>query len=156
MIVIADTSPINYLVLMGAVDILPQLYGRVLLPQAVLRELGNPGASSQVRAWVASLPDWIAVVAADASDMLELPRLGPGEVEAITLGITHRADLVLMDDGPARKVAAARGLTVTGTLGVLKDASIQELLDFRESVASLRRLGFRMTDALVEEMSAED
>ena len=42
MIVIADTTPLNYLVLIGGVDILPELYGRILIPLAVWKEFQRP------------------------------------------------------------------------------------------------------------------
>ncbi len=38
--VVSDTSPINYLVLIGQINVLPTLYGRVLIPQSVYEELG--------------------------------------------------------------------------------------------------------------------
>ena len=34
MIVVADTSPLNYLVLIDEIDLLPAIFGRVLLPHA--------------------------------------------------------------------------------------------------------------------------
>jgi predicted nucleic acid-binding protein len=39
MIVVADTSPINYLILIGEIDILPKMYGSVVVPQTVREEL---------------------------------------------------------------------------------------------------------------------
>jgi predicted nucleic acid-binding protein len=39
MVVVADTSPINYLVLIGQIDLLTRLYKRILIPPAVLAEL---------------------------------------------------------------------------------------------------------------------
>jgi predicted nucleic acid-binding protein len=39
MIVVSDTGPLRYLVEVGAVDVLPHLYGTVLIPQIVLEEL---------------------------------------------------------------------------------------------------------------------
>lgn len=44
MIVIADTGPINYLVLIGAVDVLHPLYTRVFVPRSVVEELKQAGA----------------------------------------------------------------------------------------------------------------
>ena len=55
MIVIADTSPLNYLILIGEADVLQRLYGRVVIPAAVLRELQNPQAPAKVAEWIASL-----------------------------------------------------------------------------------------------------
>lgn len=59
MIVIADTTPLNYLVLIDRADLLPQLFGLVLIPPAVLNELKQPEASEPVRDWVANLPSWL-------------------------------------------------------------------------------------------------
>ena len=56
MIVIADTSPINYLVLIDAVEVLPALYGRVLVPPSVCAELQRARASDRVRTWIAQPP----------------------------------------------------------------------------------------------------
>jgi len=42
MIVIADTTPLNYLVLIERVDLFPQLFGPALIPPAVLNELQQP------------------------------------------------------------------------------------------------------------------
>jgi hypothetical protein len=53
MIVVADTSPINYLVLIGQIEILPRLYTRITIPSAVLKELKHPVAPEPVRDWSA-------------------------------------------------------------------------------------------------------
>ncbi len=66
-----------------------------------------------------------------------------------------KADLILLNDGPARKVATRRGLTVAGTLGVLREASNEGWVDFRRSVERIRQLGFRMTDLLQEQRVAD-
>jgi hypothetical protein len=51
-IVVADTGPINYLVLIDAIDLLPKLFDQVLAPQAVFDELTDPDTPATVRAWV--------------------------------------------------------------------------------------------------------
>ena len=58
MIVVSDTSPINYLILIGKVQLLSVLYDRVIVPAAVLEELKRSGAPPAVSQWAASLPDW--------------------------------------------------------------------------------------------------
>lgn len=57
MIVIADTSPLNYLILIGQAELLPRLFGEVLIPQIVLDELRGSGAPPQVLDWLNSVPD---------------------------------------------------------------------------------------------------
>ncbi len=61
MIVIADTSPLNYLVLIGEVDILRLLYQRVVIPEGVLRELQHPETPAAVSEWIARRPGWLEV-----------------------------------------------------------------------------------------------
>lgn len=53
MIVIADTSPINYLILIGEIEVLPALYGRVLIPPSVHEKLDRPRTPQAVRMWIA-------------------------------------------------------------------------------------------------------
>ena len=62
MVVVADTSPLNYLVLIEHVGILPRLYARVLIPPAVLSELTHPAAPRSVREFAANHPGWLEVV----------------------------------------------------------------------------------------------
>ena len=58
-VVIADSSPLNYLTLIGSVDVLHGLYGTVIVPQQVISELIDPAASADVRRWASNLPIWI-------------------------------------------------------------------------------------------------
>jgi len=57
MIVVSDASPLNYLILIDAVRVLPQLFQRVYLPHRVAEELAHPTAPPTVRAWIASPED---------------------------------------------------------------------------------------------------
>ena len=60
-LVIADTGPINYLVLIGNIDLLPVLFEKVILPSAVQAELTDPDAPPSVRNWIADPPAWLDV-----------------------------------------------------------------------------------------------
>ena len=61
MIVIADTTPVNYLVLIQKIDLLPRLFGRVLIPPAVFEQLKDPETPTPVRTWLADAPSWLQV-----------------------------------------------------------------------------------------------
>jgi predicted nucleic acid-binding protein len=61
MIVVADTSPLNYLVLLGHIEILAKIYAEVMVPQAVLEELQDSDAPADVRAWFSVPPRWLQV-----------------------------------------------------------------------------------------------
>ena len=61
MLVIADTSPLNYLILIDALEFLPRLYPQVILPRGAWQELQNADAPPPVKLWAQALPDWIEV-----------------------------------------------------------------------------------------------
>ena len=142
MIVVADTTPLNYLVQIDEVQILPHLFGSVLIPVGVIQELRADGAQAMVCSWANDLPARVVVAEAHAFVLNSLPKLGRGESEAIAVALSLGADIAVIDDGPARRLAKARGLAVAGTLGLLKEAADEGLLDFRRSVERMRELGF--------------
>lgn len=114
MIVVSNTSPLNYLILIDQAGILHDLYDSVIIPQAVFNELQSEAAPPEVRAWIADLPGWIKV--RETKTALKELRLGAGEREAIALAVELKADVLLVDDRKAREEARKRGLSVTGTL----------------------------------------
>ena len=59
MTIVSNTSPLNYLVLIELQQLLPALFSRVLVPEAVLRELRSPAAPAQIGAWLDTTPDWL-------------------------------------------------------------------------------------------------
>jgi predicted nucleic acid-binding protein len=116
-VVVADTSPLNYLVQIHCQDLLPALYERVLVPPAVIAELDHPATPAAVRTWLAHRPEWIVIGQLQSlSDTPQaLPELDPGEREAIQLALEAHADLVLMDEKLGVRLARRRGLKVIGT-----------------------------------------
>ena len=95
-LVIADTGPLNYLLLIGCIDILPALFQKVILPAAVKAELSDPDTPAMVRSWAEAPPQWLEVQHTTLPDAVA--GLGAGETEAITLAVELHADLLLMDD----------------------------------------------------------
>jgi len=130
-LVIADTSPINYLLLIGHIDLLPALFNRVILPAVVRDELGHPKAPLVVRDWISHPPEWVDIRQSPVSHAHDsaLAGLDAGEEDAIALALELNADLLLMDDEEGATAARAKGLEVTGTLGVLRRAAQRRLLE---------------------------
>ena len=157
MLVVADTSPINYLVLLEHTAVLPVLYTRVFLPPAVVTELQDLEAPEEVRAWTANLPAWCEVRRPTPLGEAEtLANLGAGEREAILLAQELRADFLLIDEEDGRQAARSRALTVTGTLGVLERAAERGLIDLPSTLARLLTTTFRVRDELIQGMLARD
>ncbi|HEY5869160.1 MAG TPA: DUF3368 domain-containing protein [Candidatus Tectomicrobia bacterium] len=117
MFVVADTSPINYLILIHQDNLLPLLYERVVIPPAVRGELQHPRTPTVVRQWVARPPAWFSVRQPQQRlEAAQFATLGAGERDAIALAHELQAPLLLMDDPDGREEATRRALRTTGTL----------------------------------------
>ena len=79
-----------------------------------------------------------------------LERLQAGEQSAILLAQSLDGAIVLLDEKAARRVAVARGLTVTGTLGVLGEAATRGLVELAPAIDRLRKTSFRCSPALLK------
>ena len=61
MILVADTSPLNYQVQIDHFDIVERLYGHVIIPEAVYRELRDLQSHHKVRTLLLGKPEWLEV-----------------------------------------------------------------------------------------------
>jgi len=148
-IVVADTSPLVYLILIQCEHVLPALYDRVVTPRAVISELAHPQTPEAARAWAVRPPSWLHI-AKPSQTIVASKRLGRGELEAITLAKELKAGALLIDDRYAREEAMRHHLPIVGTLGVLGDAADAKLIDLPDAVARLRQTNFYASDALYE------
>ncbi|HLG16015.1 MAG TPA: DUF3368 domain-containing protein [Blastocatellia bacterium] len=152
MIAVADASPLCYLVLIGRVELLPTLFGDVLIPQSVRDELADEDAPEAVRTWIAAPPGWLEIRSVEGDTDASLQRLHTGERDAIRLAESVKADLIILDDKAARRVATERGLNVTGLLGVLGESATRGLVDLPEVVDRLRQTTFRASLRLLKSL----
>lgn len=150
MIVVADTSPLNYLVLIDEIELLPALFGHVLLPNAVFRELQHSKTPPKVRQWIAHLPPWLEVRCVTSIPPPALMRLDLGEREAIQLALELNADIVLMDETEGRHIAEGLHLQVRGTLGVLERGAKLGKIDLLRALTKLEQTKFRISPAVRE------
>ncbi len=113
----------------------------------MIAELLHQDAPGAVRAWAAHLPPWISAQQSPPGVTAGMEKLQAGEKAAILLAESIPAGMVLLDEKPARRVAADRGLRITGTLGVLGEAAARGLVDLPDSPellkATLNRYGKR-------------
>ena len=118
MIVISDTSPITNLSAIGQLDLLRQLFGKVVVGPAVLHELkrdgGHPGSEIEEL-------DWVEVHSASNQELVHQleGEIDPGEAETIAIAVELSADWILIDEKTGRAVAEQQGLSVIGLVGIL-------------------------------------
>ncbi len=144
------------MLLINQIEILQVLYNVVTIPQTVADELSASESPPVVKNWIAHPPDWLEIQALETSQGIELGKLDPGEREAILLAEQLKADLVILDDKAARRMALERGLKIIGFLGILKDAARAGLLDLETIFAQLRVVGFWVAPSLLERLLTDD
>ena len=101
--VVADTTPLRYLVEIGYESLLSQLFTKVWIPRAVAHELQGRGAPESVRQWAGRLLSWVEVrELANPVFEREASGLDYGEWAAIQLAREIHANLLLIDEALAR------------------------------------------------------
>jgi len=152
-IVVSNTSPITNLAAINQLHLLQQLYGSIIIPEAVYRELTDldspvPG-TTEVQTY-----DWIEMRQVENYSLvtLLLRDIQKGEAEAIILAMELNAQLLLIDDLQARIEADSLGLKFTGLLGVLGEAKNQGLIPAVKPVLDelIVIAGFRVGRALYD------
>ena len=156
MIVVSDTSPVNYLLLIGKIELLPQLLGQVIIPTAVFAELQAEETPQIVREFLENLPEWLEVRQPQFLFDEDLDKLDIGEREAIVLAEELKADILLVDERKGREIALSRNLPVVGTLGILERAAEKGLLEFPETLQKLKTTGFFVAPALEKDFLERD
>ena len=81
MIVIADTSPLHYLIFLDHTEVLQRLYGSVIIPEAVGRELQAEKTPEPVRQWITTPPKWLQIRQITVPPDTMLTELDPANVK---------------------------------------------------------------------------
>lgn len=119
---VSNTSPLLYLYRIGVIEWLPQLFGEVWIPEAVEQEL----ETGQHLGYSVPIPGRYAWLQKAEPQLIPVQwlglGLGAGELAAMSLAMENAADIVLLDDQLARRIAQAAGLQVWGTLKVLLES----------------------------------
>jgi predicted nucleic acid-binding protein len=157
-IVVSNSSPLVALARIRRLTLLASMYDVVLIPPEVQHEVtvagtGLPGAEEVSRA------DWIRVASQQSSADPRLAEacrsLGAGERSAILLAKSLEADLLLVDEAKARRIAKEAGLSVMGCLGVLEAGFRNGLVpNLRQAYIELLRQGIRFDLKLLQDSLA--
>ncbi|NEP20456.1 MAG: DUF3368 domain-containing protein, partial [Leptolyngbya sp. SIO4C1] len=102
------------------------------------------------RNWLATSPNWLKVRPIDYGIDSTLALLDPGEQAAILLAQRYKANLLLLDDMQARQAATAKGIAITGMLGILDQAATENLVNLPLAVQALRSTSFWISEKLLQ------
>lgn len=159
LIVLVDSTPLISLARRGLFDLLRVLYGRVILPPAVYREVVTEGeeraGAQETKEAIAA--GWMEVIALQDSGAAPRIRamflLGDGESEVLALSQERGADLIIIDEERGFRRAEALGFNALRTLGVLLQAKVHgRITTVKEHLEALRREGFRLSDGAYREV----
>lgn len=148
MIVVADSSPFVALLNIDQISVLPAMFQEVIAPPQVISELHSANRPAAVRAFAQSLPSWL--IERNPVVIEEIAALHAGEIAAISLARELNADLLLIDELRGRKAAAERGISLTGTIGVLELAATRGLLDLAIAFDRLKQTDFWISHDLLD------
>lgn len=149
--IVGDSSPLIALSIIQQLELLPELYQRVVIPHKVWEEItingaGLPGASA------ISQLDWL-IIEKPAQELLGPLSilLDPGEAEAIALAMGYLESTVLLDDAQARRVAERFGVNRIGTLGILRRAKKAGLINaIKPYILQLQKNGIYIRQSLID------
>ena len=155
MIVVSDTSPLTNLALISKLELLRDLYGRVLIPEAVAAEV-RAGERTQLYPAFLSTATWIEIRQVPSREQVNrlLAELDLGEAEAIVLCQEIGANLLLVDERRGRTAAARKGIKTVGLLGSLLACKAKGLIPaVKPAMEELRdRAGFWVRQELFDEL----
>jgi predicted nucleic acid-binding protein len=150
---VCNASPLITLSKAGLVHVLDALFDRVVVPDAVVREVDDAGPEDPGRRALAQLPWLERVVLAPAVSRLGTVQLGAGEAEVIEWGLRNPEFIALLDDRAARRVAVSLGVRTAGTLRILFVAASKGIVSsFPEAVAQVRAAGLYCDERVIRDV----
>ena len=157
MTVISDTTPIISLIKINRLDLLQKLFGEILIPEAVYKEL-TTNIAFKNEADIVKNSDFLKTSAVQNRKALEVLQvasgLDDGESEAIILADELNSDVLIIDERKGRKVAQKLGIKITGTVGVLLQAHNENMItadEIKNYLEQLKNSNIRLSDSLIQE-----
>jgi predicted nucleic acid-binding protein len=151
MLVVADSSPFIGLFHIERMDILPLLYGSVIIPKEVARELAMHNKPPAVQVFIQSPPSWLSIRI--PTHIEPIPNLDKGERDAISLARELSADLLLIDERAGREAAIARNIrTLRTTALLLVAANAGVLTDLKAAFNKLKTTNFRVPAQVLDDL----
>jgi uncharacterized protein len=154
-IVVSNSSPLITLARIGRLELLRRLFGHIHIASEVREEVVVRGAGRPAAATVAST-DWIEThPPADANALAALRTmhaLGAGELATVLLARTLQADLAILDERSARRLAQAQNVAVMGYVGILERGYRRGFVpDLRDTYSCLLTHGIRIDGSILDQ-----
>ena len=147
--VVINASPLIALFRSGQADLLPQLFKRIVVPQAVWQEVvlddWNDAPVRELRQQT-----WPAREHVDISPPIVAWALGAGETAVLSHALANLPLRAVIDDMDARRCAQTLGIPIFGTGGLLVLAKRRGLLDsVGAAIEKIRDAGLWLSEDVV-------
>jgi len=159
---VINSSPIIAFSMLNLIEIFEKVFEKAYIPHEVINEIMYAGSNSnygknELRTLLNSERVFAYQVINSMFVLKHYGKLHAGELEVIVAGIELNADLVVLDDLSARRLAGDFGLKPIGTVGILKIAKkIGYVAKIEPLLFQLRRRGFRISDKMIEQILTEE
>lgn len=116
--VVMNASPFILLCKSSLINLLPQLFSEVCMPEAVQDEIerGGDTASYQLYDYEQT---WLKRYLIDSAEEVSVWNLGDGETEVLSFALINKTHTALIDDRAARRCAETLNIKTLGTGGIL-------------------------------------
>ncbi len=153
--VVINASPLITLFRSGQAHILPQLFGRIIVPQAVWQEVvldeWEDAAALELRTQT-----WPLIEETEISPRVVAWSLGAGETAVLSYALAHAPLRAVIDDRDARRCAQTLGIPIFGTGGLLVLAKRRGLLpSVSAAITKLRSAGLWLSDDIAQVLRAQ-
>ena len=155
--VVSNSSPLIHLAKIGKLNLLKYLFSEIIVPETVYKECVVEGGNRNDAVKIAEAR-WMKVQKIKDENLKRalMMELDEGESEAIVLALEESADLILLDDYDARRVARSFGLKVSGTIGILIKAKREgNIKSLKDEIEKLMKTGFWIGRELFERLLRE-
>jgi predicted nucleic acid-binding protein len=148
---VCNASPLITLAKADLLEILPKLFSRIVVPQAVVKELRAGPESDPIRQRIDTLT-WLEQVVLDPPiTSLTGVQLGKGESEVIEWAVAHNETIAILDDRVARRAARGVGVRTCGTLGLLSSVARKGIIpSFAEATQRIRDAGLYLDERVIK------
>jgi len=153
--VVVNASPLITLFRSGQADLLPRLFSRIVIPEAVWQEVVVAGRDDAAARELGA-PSWPIRQAVVPSPRVEIWNLGAGETAVLSYALANSGVRAMVDDADARRCARTLGIPLLGTGGLLLLAKRRgQLPSVAEGLAKLRGAGLWLSDDLVRLLTTQ-
>jgi predicted nucleic acid-binding protein len=150
-----NASPLILLSRGGLLELLQLAGEKIVIPAAVAAEIQRRGPTDPT-AQAIEQTAWLVIVATPLiPPLIQSWDLGEGESSVLAWAYAHPGTEAIIDDLPARRCAAALGIPVRGTLGLVLAARQKgKISEARPILEQLRAAGMYLSDRVMDQALA--